>query len=250
MHDKNAEVRRICGLTLDIISDYDEDWSRKIQIEKFRFHNSQWLEMIENTRSNDMRYGNNLSKYASEMGGYGNPSGSMENYAEYADYYNGNNPDDEPLENYLAVEDADMVTVDKSFGLPSDYYYTETYPYDGRLSPDAAYENEAGEDNDMEFLDEDDMRGGIESRMAAGLKTHYARQDNHEERRGPPPAPPSSKSGNRREYGQISSGGQGDSELYDQYQHAKNSSQAPQRPKTGYKGRVDTSHYLDDSNYD
>jgi hypothetical protein len=80
--------------------------------------------MIENTRSNDIRYGSSLAKYASEMGGYGNPSGSMENYAEYVDYYNGNNPDDEPLENYLAVEDADMVTVDKSFGLPNDYYYT------------------------------------------------------------------------------------------------------------------------------
>lgn len=209
--------------------------------------------MIENTRNNDARYGSNLAKYASEMGGYGNPSGSMENYAEYADYYN-SNPDDEPLENYLAVEDADMVTVDKSFGLPNDYYYTETYPYDGRMSPDG-FDND-GDDNDLEFLDEEDVRGGIESRMATGLRHHYERQNSHEERRGPPPPPPS-KSGNRRgdrdrEYGQISSGGQGDRELYDQYQNqnARGGNHYPQRPKTGYKGRVDTSHYLDDSNYD
>jgi len=106
------------------------------------------------------------------------------------------------------------------------------------------------------------VRGGIESRMAAGLSRHYGRQNSYEEearvarghsRQPPPPQPPSSKVGARhkeREYGQISSGGQGDRELYDQYQHTRNSQQYPQRPKTGYKGRVDTSHYLDDSNYD
>ena len=104
------------------------------------------------------------------------------------------------------------------------------------------------------------MRGGIESRMAAGLSRHYGRQNSYDEdtrvarghSRQPPPQA-SSKGINRhkeREYGQISSGGQGDRELYDQYQHTRNSQQYPQRPKTGYKGRVDTSHYLDDSNYD
>ncbi|XP_063057335.1 kinesin-associated protein 3a isoform X2 [Engraulis encrasicolus] len=50
MHDKNAEIRKVCDNTLDIIAEYDEEWGKKIQTEKFRWHNSQWLEMVE-TRS-------------------------------------------------------------------------------------------------------------------------------------------------------------------------------------------------------
>ncbi|XP_059840433.1 kinesin-associated protein 3a isoform X1 [Hypanus sabinus] len=48
MHDKNAEIRKVCDNTLDIIAEYDEEWAKKIQSEKFRWHNSQWLEMVEN----------------------------------------------------------------------------------------------------------------------------------------------------------------------------------------------------------
>jgi hypothetical protein len=86
------------------------------------------------------------------------------------------------------------------------------------------------------------------------LSRHFTRQNSYEEdsRRIAAPPPPSGKASRRERYAereyQISSGGQGSSELYDQYQHTKNSN--PQRPKTGYKGRVDTSHYLDDSNYE
>ena len=29
MHDKNTEVRRMCDTTLDIISEYDEEWATK-----------------------------------------------------------------------------------------------------------------------------------------------------------------------------------------------------------------------------
>ncbi|KAF8572290.1 hypothetical protein P879_02735 [Paragonimus westermani] len=47
MHDKNAEIRRLCDLSLDIISEYDLNWGSRIQAERFRWHNSQWLEMIE-----------------------------------------------------------------------------------------------------------------------------------------------------------------------------------------------------------
>lgn len=36
MHDKNAEIRRVCENTLDIIADVDQDWTIKIQQEKFR----------------------------------------------------------------------------------------------------------------------------------------------------------------------------------------------------------------------
>ncbi|XP_075259272.1 kinesin-associated protein 3-like isoform X2 [Convolutriloba macropyga] len=47
MHDKNAEIRKVCDMTLDIISELDKDWGEKIQRVKFDWHNSQWLELIE-----------------------------------------------------------------------------------------------------------------------------------------------------------------------------------------------------------
>ncbi|CAH8643167.1 unnamed protein product [Heterobilharzia americana] len=46
MHDKNADIRKLCDITLDIISEYESDWRVRIQTERFRWHNSQWLEMI------------------------------------------------------------------------------------------------------------------------------------------------------------------------------------------------------------
>jgi len=36
MHDKNSEIRRVCENTLDIIAECDQDWTIKIQLEKFR----------------------------------------------------------------------------------------------------------------------------------------------------------------------------------------------------------------------
>ncbi|XP_064845190.1 kinesin-associated protein 3-like isoform X3 [Oncorhynchus masou masou] len=53
MHDKNADIRKVCDNTLDIIAEYDEEWGRKIQSEKFRWHNSQWLEMVDNRAMGD-----------------------------------------------------------------------------------------------------------------------------------------------------------------------------------------------------
>ncbi len=120
--------------------------------------------------------------------------------------------------------------------------FKETYPYDGRLSPDALgnYDNC---DNDLEFLDDDDVRNDIESRMAMALHNQeYARQMSMEESRAA-----ALKGARRDPYGQISSGGQGDRDLYDSYSRNNSS-----RPKTGYKSNynVNSSHYLDDSNYD
>ncbi|XP_018609807.1 kinesin-associated protein 3a isoform X1 [Scleropages formosus] len=53
MHDKNVEIRKVCDNTLDIIAEYDEEWGKKIQSEKFRWHNSQWLEMVENQQTDE-----------------------------------------------------------------------------------------------------------------------------------------------------------------------------------------------------
>ncbi|XP_074655810.1 kinesin-associated protein 3-like isoform X2 [Tubulanus polymorphus] len=54
MHDKNTEIRKVCDNTLDIIAEYDPEWAKKIQLEKFRWHNSQWLEMVETRQMEDM----------------------------------------------------------------------------------------------------------------------------------------------------------------------------------------------------
>uniref|UniRef100_A0A8C5QMW2 Kinesin associated protein 3 n=1 Tax=Leptobrachium leishanense TaxID=445787 RepID=A0A8C5QMW2_9ANUR len=53
MHDKNSEIRKVCDNTLDIIAEYDEEWAKKIQSEKFRWHNSQWLEMVESRQMDE-----------------------------------------------------------------------------------------------------------------------------------------------------------------------------------------------------
>ncbi|KAF3698889.1 Kinesin-associated protein 3 [Channa argus] len=53
MHDKNTDIRKVCDNTLDIIAEYDEEWGRKIQSEKFRFHNNQWLEMVESRQADE-----------------------------------------------------------------------------------------------------------------------------------------------------------------------------------------------------
>ncbi|KAM8889925.1 LOW QUALITY PROTEIN: kinesin-associated protein 3a [Synchiropus picturatus] len=53
MHDSNAAIRRVCDNTLDIIAEYDEVWGKKIQNEKFRWYNSQWLDMVENRQMDE-----------------------------------------------------------------------------------------------------------------------------------------------------------------------------------------------------
>ena len=63
MQDKNKEVRRVCDMTLEIISVSDlskvndgvcrfeqecnPDWASRIKLARFRNHNQTWLETIE-----------------------------------------------------------------------------------------------------------------------------------------------------------------------------------------------------------
>lgn len=49
MHDKNTQIRRICNHCLDIIADWNKEWADRIKLEKFRWHNSQWLDMVESS---------------------------------------------------------------------------------------------------------------------------------------------------------------------------------------------------------
>ncbi|XP_037120611.1 kinesin-associated protein 3a [Syngnathus acus] len=53
MHDSNAEIRKVCDNTLDIIAEYDDEWGKRIQNEKFRWYNCQWLEMVENRQMDE-----------------------------------------------------------------------------------------------------------------------------------------------------------------------------------------------------
>lgn len=36
-----------------ILQEYDDEWGRKIQSEKFRFHNNQWLDMVESRQADE-----------------------------------------------------------------------------------------------------------------------------------------------------------------------------------------------------
>ncbi|XP_066251410.1 kinesin-associated protein 3 [Euwallacea similis] len=47
LQDNNKNIRKICNLCLNIISEYDSSWADRIRIEKFRHHNAQWLQMVD-----------------------------------------------------------------------------------------------------------------------------------------------------------------------------------------------------------
>lgn len=46
MHDRNAPIRTMCDRALTLIAERSEEWARKMDVERFRWHNAQWLEMI------------------------------------------------------------------------------------------------------------------------------------------------------------------------------------------------------------
>ncbi|XP_044733665.1 kinesin-associated protein 3-like [Chrysoperla carnea] len=48
MRDKNKIVRKWCNYCLDLIALSDQEWASRIKVEKFRAHNSEWLDMVEN----------------------------------------------------------------------------------------------------------------------------------------------------------------------------------------------------------
>ncbi|CAI5446113.1 unnamed protein product [Caenorhabditis angaria] len=47
MHDANSAVREVCDNALLIMEEHSKDWAKKIAGERFKWHNSQWLEMVE-----------------------------------------------------------------------------------------------------------------------------------------------------------------------------------------------------------
>ncbi|KAJ3038924.1 Kinesin-associated protein 3, partial [Rhizophlyctis rosea] len=46
LYDRNVEIRKMCDVCLDIIAEIDEDWVKSIRLQKFQWHNSEWLALI------------------------------------------------------------------------------------------------------------------------------------------------------------------------------------------------------------
>ncbi|KAE9549849.1 hypothetical protein FO519_006935 [Halicephalobus sp. NKZ332] len=49
MHDPNQQLRNMCDQALQFISESNDHWKKRISEERFRFHNTQWLEMVAGT---------------------------------------------------------------------------------------------------------------------------------------------------------------------------------------------------------
>lgn len=64
LHDNNPSIRKICRACLDIIKDFDDTWTERVKMEKFQWHNSHWLEMIQSqmlsSNNFDKAYGESL----------------------------------------------------------------------------------------------------------------------------------------------------------------------------------------------
>jgi len=70
MHDSNEQIRKVCDETLDLISEVSPDyWSENIKLEKFRWHNQQWLQMVEMKQLDQHFDAINLESYENDGGG-------------------------------------------------------------------------------------------------------------------------------------------------------------------------------------
>lgn len=116
MHDKNAEIRKVCDYCLDIIAITDTEWAKRIkvrsvrsehyfqyqfhlivcvcaffsfQLEKFRNHNSQWLCMVESQQHQDNDSFNNGEEEQNDLDNYLRGE-YLDNCAYADDLYNSN----------------------------------------------------------------------------------------------------------------------------------------------------------------
>jgi hypothetical protein len=88
---------------VDIIVDIDEEWVKKIQMQKFQWHNSEWLASITQATSD------NAEGYEESAVIYANPKGveaaaqreRMEEYREYEDSSEDSSEDDRMFQQTL-----------------------------------------------------------------------------------------------------------------------------------------------------
>ncbi|CAF1046604.1 unnamed protein product [Adineta ricciae] len=114
MQDKNKEVRRVCDITLEIISEYDPEWADRIKGARFRNHNQAWLEAIEQQQVS-----------------YDDDESPVMNNAGPGSFYS------------TAVRDQDDY-VDQ-------FAYSDGYPMDGRESPDVNHWNSINSGAEMDI---------------------------------------------------------------------------------------------------
>ncbi|CAF1076602.1 unnamed protein product [Adineta steineri] len=117
MQDKNKEVRRVCDMTLEIISECDPEWASRIKVARFRNHNQAWLEAIEGQQ---VSYeDDDEPSPVNNAGGYGFDSMAF-----------GGGDQDEYLDPFA---------------------YDDGYPLDGRESPDVNHWNSINSGGDMDI---------------------------------------------------------------------------------------------------
>ncbi|TPX57785.1 hypothetical protein PhCBS80983_g03597 [Powellomyces hirtus] len=51
LYDRNVEIRKMCDVCLDLISETDDEYLLKIRHQKFHYHNSEWLHRIAQSTS-------------------------------------------------------------------------------------------------------------------------------------------------------------------------------------------------------
>ncbi|KAJ3201946.1 Kinesin-associated protein 3 [Clydaea vesicula] len=51
LYDRNIEIRKMCDACLDIIIEIDESWVKKIKLQKFQWHNAEWLASMSEATS-------------------------------------------------------------------------------------------------------------------------------------------------------------------------------------------------------
>ncbi|KAK8721272.1 hypothetical protein OTU49_012869, partial [Cherax quadricarinatus] len=119
MHDKNTEIRRVCDTTLDIIGENDEDWAVRIQCHKFRWYNSQWLDMVEEAENIDTMGGEEMAGGEGLGHSYLHHSDVLDHHGLYSDGLsspesedypgmNGHSEDSRPSSNYTNRFSADL----------------------------------------------------------------------------------------------------------------------------------------------
>lgn len=47
LQDNSKTIRKLCNWCLNIVAERNESWANRIRIEKFRYHNAQWLQMVD-----------------------------------------------------------------------------------------------------------------------------------------------------------------------------------------------------------
>lgn len=195
MHDKNVEIRKVCDSALDIIMEFAEDWAQQIRLQKFQFHNAQWLEaVVDGGEGGGEVYGDEYSNGGvgnymmhdvNDLDQYDAPGvydGNDDLLYEDLEFDGGGSPHepkyDESPRDGGAVYDAPGGYQDGSGG------YDPRYDGGGASYDDGIYHDGTGEDYEEEGVgDGYHVYGGI------GQDVHDPRYDDPRYDEGGPPPP-------------------------------------------------------------